>query len=68
MAPSTKSEITGHLQSVRDSCYEGIDGSWEVNAEGFEAMAEAIEKVASLLGITLAEYQPDEDEAMSDFL
>jgi sialic acid synthase SpsE len=62
MKPRVLKKVREELQATRDSCLDGIDGSWEVNEEGFLAMAQGIEEVAKLLGIQLDDYQPEEDD------
>jgi hypothetical protein len=57
-----RKHIRDALQALRDSCLQGIDGSWEVNDEGFQAMGEGIERVAKLLGIQLDDYKPKQDD------
>ena len=48
------------LISLRDSCYEGVDGSWDCSTdegkESFIPMADSCEEIASLLGIELPEH------------
>lgn len=61
MKRRTLAMIQEELQATRDSCLEGMDGSWEVNDEGLAAMTAGIEKVAGLLGIELDDYQPEEE-------
>ena len=45
------------LIALRDSCYEGVDGSWDCSTdegkESFIPMADSCEEIASLLGIEL---------------
>ena len=63
------------LIAVRDSCYEGVDGTWDCSTdegkESFIPMADDCEEIASLLGIELPEHpnswmevtvKEDEDE------
>ena len=52
---------------LRDSCYQGEDGTWDCSTdegkESFIPMADSCEEIASLLGIELPEYvNEDEDE------
>jgi hypothetical protein len=62
MKPRVLKKVREELQATRDSCLQGVDGSWEVNNEGLEAIASGIEEVAKLLGIELDDYQPEEEE------
>lgn len=59
-------DIKDRLQSLRDSCYQGEDGSWDCSSdegkEGFLAMAEALEEIANLIGVDLDEYRKEEEE------
>lgn len=61
-----KDKVAGILQTVRDSCYEGEDGTWDCSTdegkEGFLAMAEQLESLAEMFEIKLKEYQKAEDE------
>ena len=54
------------LIALRDSCYEGADGSWDcstdVDKESFILMADDCEEIASLLGIELPEHEEDEED------
>ena len=59
-------QVRDELQAIRDSCLEGMDGSWQVNDEGLEAMAAGIETVAGLLGVELVEYRPEEEKEEDD--
>lgn len=54
-------EVGAILQRVRDSCYQALDGSWEINDEGFELMAESCANISTLLGIKLGHYEKEED-------
>jgi hypothetical protein len=59
------------LIALRDSCYEGVDGSWDCSTdegkESFIPMADSCEEIASLLEIELPEYV-NEDEDEDEFL
>jgi len=48
------------LIALRDSCYEGVDGTWDCSTdegkESFIPMADDCEEIASLLGIELPEH------------
>jgi len=63
MKKALANEIREQLQCLRDSCLQAIDGSWDIRGfeaeEGFEAMADGAETIASLLGLRLADYDPD---------
>lgn len=50
MNKEEKKEI---LQSLRHSCEEGMDGTWDCSADGFEAMIAEIDQLAQAMGITL---------------
>jgi hypothetical protein len=45
--------VKDRLQTLYNSCCEGLDGTWDCSPDGLEAMAESIEKIAELLGIDL---------------
>jgi hypothetical protein len=74
MKAALKEEIRYELQCVFNSCREGEYGYWEPNKEGFAAMAEGIESIAKLMGLTLKEmYNPpseesEEQESQSDYV
>jgi hypothetical protein len=64
-------ELTKRLTSLRNSCLEGQDGTWDPIGnwtedspfnEGFGAMAEDAERIAELLGIELPEYVKETEE------
>lgn len=61
------SVIKMKLQNLRNSCYEGLDGTWDCSTdegkESFEPMAESCEEIATLLGIQLEDYEPIDDES-----
>ena len=69
-------KLTEELQLLRDSCLNALDGSWDIHApewqEGFESMANGVEALAKLLGLTLDDYDPnwngdyDEEEEQDD--
>lgn len=50
-----KEMIRDQLQTLHNSCREGEYEYWEPSKEGFAAMAENVEKIASLLGIQIKE-------------
>ena len=70
MRKALKNEIQEQLQCLRDSCLQAIDGSWDIRGfeaeEGFEAMADGAERIASLLGLRLADYDPDLNDDYDD--
>lgn len=45
------------LQTLRDSCEEGADGTWDCSPEGFEAMIEDIDRLAALLRVKLKDKE-----------
>lgn len=60
-------QIKKNLESLRNSCHEGLDGVWDCTTdegrEGFSAMVYSCHKIAELLKIELDEYEHfDEDE------
>lgn len=64
-------ELIEKLTTLRNSCLEGADGSWDPYGrwtednemvEGFEAMAENAERVAELVGVKLPAYVRLEEE------
>lgn len=61
-----KAQLKSHLESLRNSCLEGHDGTWDCSTkegrESFLPMAEAVEKIAQHLGIKLNPYASTEDE------
>ena len=70
MKKALANEIREQLQCLRDSCLQAIDGSWDIRGfeaeEGFEAMADGAERIASLLGLRLADYDPDWNDDCDD--
>lgn len=62
----TKMKIKGLLESVRNSCLEGEDGTWDCSTEegreGFIYMSNDCEKIAELLEIELEPYEIENDE------
>lgn len=61
-----KKLIQEHLQALRDSCYQGFDGSWDCSTdegkEGFNAMADSVEEVAKMLEIDLKPYVNNQEQ------
>lgn len=65
------SEITDKLTSLRNSCLEAIDGTWDKSREGFEAMEGVCYMIADILKIKLpgysgpdpSEFEDEEDES-----
>ncbi len=59
-------KVKAEIQSLRDSCQQAMDGSWDYNSgegsEGFEAMSDGCETLAKMLGIKLDEYVNEDDE------
>ena len=55
-----KNKLKKELETLRNSCLEGKDGTWDCSTEegreAFEPMAEACERIAENLGIKLDEY------------
>ena len=75
MKAALKEEIRHELQCVFNSCREGEYGIWEPNSYGFAAMAEGLEEIAKMLGITLKEIytppsqeQESQEESQSDYV
>lgn len=66
MDDSTKLKIVKLLTTLRNSCREGEDGTWDCSTaegkEGFIYMSDECEKIAELLGIELEPYYNDNDE------
>ena len=66
MDAKTKQKIKELLQSVRNSCLEGEDGSWDCSTdegkEGFIPMAEDCEEIAKLLDIELEPYENENND------
>lgn len=54
------------LVALRNSCYEGEDGTWDCTTdegrESFIPMAESCETIARLLKVEMPEYESDQDE------
>ena len=54
------------LQALRNSCYEGLDGTWDCSTddgkEGFDDMALICHKIAEILKIQLDDYEAKQDE------
>jgi hypothetical protein len=65
MDNQTKEKIKGILTTLRDSCREGEDGTWDCSTdegkEGFIYMADDCEKIAKLLDINLKPYYNDNE-------
>lgn len=61
-----KERIKHKLEVLRNSCLEGLDGTWDCSTtegkEAFEPMAESCKKIADILGIELNPYESTEDE------
>ncbi len=57
---SSLERITQTLERLRNSCLEGLDGTWDCSTdegrEAFQYMAEECEEVARLLDLKLEEY------------
>ena len=43
------------LQTLHDSCREGEYEYWDASKEGFAAMAESLEEIATMLNIKIKE-------------
>jgi hypothetical protein len=58
------SRITHLLNRLRDSCLEGLDGTWDCSTEegreAFQYMSDDCEEIAAFLNIKLEEYQPND--------
>ena len=54
-----REKITRRLETLRNSCLEGLDGTWDCSTDegkdGFQAMANSVDEVARLLSIKLPE-------------
>jgi hypothetical protein len=54
-----REKITRRLETLRNSCLEGLDGTWDCSTdegkEGFQAMADSADEIAQMLGIKLPE-------------
>ena len=50
-----KEKLKGMLQTLHDSCREGEYGYWDGSKEGFAAMAESLEEIATMLNIKIKE-------------
>jgi hypothetical protein len=65
MDNQTKEKIKGILTTLRDSCREGEDGTWDCSTdegkEGFLYMSEDCEAIAKLLDINLKPYYNDNE-------
>ena len=65
MDSSTLEKIKLILTTLRDSCREGEDGTWDCSTdegkEGFLYMSDDCEKIAELLGIELKPYYNDNE-------
>lgn len=53
-------ELMKSLQTLHNSCKEGEHGEWEPTKEGFAAMAENVEEVATLLNIKIKDLSKGE--------
>lgn len=65
MDSSTLEKIKIILTTLRDSCREGEDGTWDCSTdegkESFLYMSDDCEKIAKLLGIELKPYYNDNE-------
>ena len=64
-------EVPEILQILRDSCCQGLDGSWDLGHEearqhGFGMLLAAVNRIAAKLGIELYDYEPENDEKDDD--
>ena len=50
-----KEKLRGMLQTLHDSCREGEYEYWDASKEGFAAMAESLEEIATMLNIKIKE-------------
>ena len=50
-----KRKLKVMLQTLHDSCREGEYGYWDASKEGFAAMAESLEEIATMLNIKVKE-------------
>lgn len=66
MDNKTKEKIKDILTTLRNSCREGEDGTWDCSTsegkEGFIYMADDCEKIAQLIGFELEPYPDEEDD------
>ena len=57
MTRKQKQIISEELETLRNSCLEGLDETWDCSTkegrEGFQPMADSCEKIAAILGIDL---------------
>jgi hypothetical protein len=52
-----KIELTEKLELIIASCKEGQYGIWDASPEGFEAIADNVDRVAEILGIKLRPWR-----------
>ncbi len=57
LTEASLAQVVDNLTNLRMSCQEGLDGTWDCSTEegreGFEAMIDACDEIAKLLGIEL---------------
>lgn len=60
LTPKNKKQLKELLEVLRNSCEQGLDGSWDCSTdegrEGFNHMADNCVDIALILGINLKPY------------